>query len=108
MFRYFETLIDPYQSYDEKAEFPDRLIPFYFRLLWPARWVILISMALGLIVALVDVLIIYYGAELVDLLATANPGRPWSAGGRTESFCASPSVSFPMTSRGAWRTSSSN
>ena len=77
MFRFFENLIDPYQKYDEDAEFPNRLIPFYLRMLHPARWVIGISMLLGLIVAMVDVLIIYYGAELVDLLSTANRGTLW-------------------------------
>ena len=82
MFRFFENLIDPYQSYDENAEFPDRLIPFYLRMLHPARWVIGISMLLGLIVAVVDVLLIYYGAELVDLLTTANRETLWQDHGQ--------------------------
>ncbi|MEM7057152.1 MAG: ABC transporter ATP-binding protein [Pseudomonadota bacterium] len=77
MFRFFEKLVDPYQAYDEQAEFPDRLIPFYLRFLWPARWVIVISMILGLIIAWIDILIISYGAELVDLLAEANPETLW-------------------------------
>ena len=77
MFRFFENLIDPYQSYDERRELPDRLIPFYLHLLWPARWVILISMVLGLAIAWIDILIIWYGAELVDLLATANRATLW-------------------------------
>ncbi|MEM9138508.1 MAG: ABC transporter ATP-binding protein [Pseudomonadota bacterium] len=83
MFRFFETLIDPYQSYDEKAEFPDRLIPFYLRFLKPARWVILAAMALGLAIAWIDLLIISYGAELVDILTTAQPAGLWAEhGGR--------------------------
>ena len=62
MFRFFENLIDPYQPYDERAEIPDRLIPFLRRFLWPARWVIGAGMALGLIAAVTE-------AALVALLS---------------------------------------
>ena len=78
MFRFFENLIDPYQRYDERAEFPDRLIPFYLNLLWPARWMIATSMALGLVIAVVEVMLIRYGADLVDMLTAVTPDQLWT------------------------------
>ena len=73
MFRFFETLIDPYQPYDEQAEFPDRLIPFYLRFLHPARWVIATSMLLSLIFALTEAALARFAGQLVDLLSVADP-----------------------------------
>ncbi|MEM6624113.1 MAG: ABC transporter ATP-binding protein [Pseudomonadota bacterium] len=61
-----------------RREFPDRLLAFYLNLLWPARKLILISMALGLTVAVVEVLIIRYASQLVDILTTADPARLWA------------------------------
>ena len=78
MFRFFENLIDPYQSYDERAGFPDRLIPFYLNLLWPARKMIAVSMTLGLVIAVVEVLLIRFGADLVDMLTSVEPDQLWS------------------------------
>jgi ATP-binding cassette subfamily B multidrug efflux pump len=83
MFRFFETLIDPYQPYDEEAEFPDRLIPFYMRFLRPARWVIAGSMVLSLIFALTDAALARFAGQLVDLLTVAEPGTVWTEHGST-------------------------
>jgi len=83
MFRYFENLIDPYQPYDEDAEFPDRLIPFYMRFLRPARWVIAGSMVLSLIFALTEAALARFSGQLVDLLAMAGPGTVWADHGST-------------------------
>ncbi|MEM0924057.1 MAG: ABC transporter ATP-binding protein, partial [Pseudomonadota bacterium] len=81
MLRYFETLIDPYQAYDERAEFPKRLIPFYLHLLWPARKLILISLVLGLVFALAEAALIRYAGKLVDVLAATEPDRLWAEHG---------------------------
>ena len=80
MFRYFENLIDPYQSYDEQSEFPSRLIPFYLRFLWPARWVIAASMLLSLIFALTEAALARFVGQLVDLLTIADPATVWEIG----------------------------
>ncbi|MEM7508148.1 MAG: ABC transporter ATP-binding protein [Pseudomonadota bacterium] len=77
MLRFFETLIDPYQPYDQDAEFPNRLIPFYRAMLWPARRLIAISLVLGLIFALAEAALIRFAGQLVDVLAAAEPGRLW-------------------------------
>ena len=78
MYRYFETLIDPYQPYDERAGFPDKLVPFYLDLLWPARKLIAVSMTLGFIFAVIEVMLIQFGADLIDMLATVETDQLWS------------------------------
>ncbi|HUF87174.1 MAG TPA: ABC transporter ATP-binding protein [Thermohalobaculum sp.] len=78
MFRYFETLIDPYQPYDETAEIPNRLIPFYRRFLWPARRVLALTMLLGLLFALAEALMLRFAGQLVDILANATPETLWA------------------------------
>ena len=78
MFRYFETLIDPYQPYDDTDEFPNRLIPFYLRFLRPARGVLLATMALGLIFAVCEALMLRFAGQLVDILSAATPETLWS------------------------------
>ncbi len=81
MFRFFESLIDPYQPYDENAEFPNRLIPFYLRFLHPARWVIAASMFLSLIFALVETALARFAGQIVDMLTVADPATVWDVHG---------------------------
>jgi ATP-binding cassette subfamily B multidrug efflux pump len=83
MFRFFENLIDPYQRYDEDAEFPDRLLPFYLRFLWPARWVIAASLLLSLIFALTEAALARFAGQIVDLLTVADPATVWADHGAT-------------------------
>jgi ATP-binding cassette subfamily B multidrug efflux pump len=78
MFRFFETLIDPYQAYDEEAELPNRLVPFYLRFLWPARWVLAATMALSFLFAVSEAMMLRFAGQLVDILAQASPATLWS------------------------------
>ena len=78
MFRFFENLIDPYQPYDETAEFPDRLLAFYLRFLWPARRVLAASMLFALIFALGEAALARFAGQLVDLLTVADPATVWA------------------------------
>jgi len=78
MFRFFETLIDPYQPYDESQELPDRLVPFYLRFLWPARWVLASTMVLALMFAISEALMLRYAGQLVDILTHATPETLWT------------------------------
>ncbi len=77
MLRRVETLIDPYQPYDERAEIPARLIPFYRRFLAPAKGLIAVSMVLGLVFALSEAALIFFAGKLVDILGGAEPGTLW-------------------------------
>jgi len=83
MFRFFETLIDPYQPYDEQAEFPNRLIPFYLRFLRPARGVLIATMALGMIFAIAEAALLRFAGQLVDILSEAERGTLWTEHGDT-------------------------
>ncbi|MEM1345211.1 MAG: ABC transporter ATP-binding protein [Pseudomonadota bacterium] len=78
MFRFFETLIDPYQPYDENAGFPNKLLPFYRAVLWPARWVLALSLTLGLLFAVAEALMLRFAGQLVDILTNATPETLWS------------------------------
>ncbi|GMG84261.1 ABC transporter ATP-binding protein [Paralimibaculum aggregatum] len=122
MFRFFETLIDPYQPYDETAEIPNRLIPFCRRFLYPARWVLLASMVLGLIFAISEALLLRFAGQLVDILTEAQPDRLWQDHGDTllvmiavvilvrplsvivESFVSGQGYYAPMGALVRWRT----
>lgn len=77
MFRFFENLIDPYQPYDERAEFPNRLIPFVFTFLKPARWVIMGAMVMAGLLALAETALAYYTGKLVDIFASGDPAQIW-------------------------------
>ncbi|MEM0943183.1 MAG: ABC transporter ATP-binding protein [Pseudomonadota bacterium] len=77
IYHWFETLIDPYQPYDEDAEFPNKLVAFYRYMLWPARKLVVVSLVLGLVFALAEAALIRYAGQLVDVLAEADPDRLW-------------------------------
>ncbi len=78
MFRYFETLIDPYQPYDERAELPNRLVPFYWSMLYPARWVLAGTMVLGFVFAVAEAFLLRYAGQLVDMLSNSTPETLWT------------------------------
>jgi ATP-binding cassette subfamily B multidrug efflux pump len=74
MFRYFETLIDPFRAHDETMP-PATLGGFYWRYLrqvWPA---IAALMAIGLAVSLIEVTILRFVGSLVDLLRATSPSN---------------------------------
>ena len=73
MFRFFESFIDPFRAHDESMP-PPTLIGFYWRYtrqVWPA---LLALMAVGLVVALIEVAMYDYVGSIVDLLQTTSPG----------------------------------
>ncbi|MGF1446806.1 MAG: ABC transporter ATP-binding protein [Pikeienuella sp.] len=122
MFRYFEHLIDPYQPYDDSAEVPNRLVAFYWTMLYPARWVLLGTMVLGLIFAVAEALLLRYAGQLVDILTSSTPEELWEDHGTTllvmivvalvirpvsviaESFVSGQGFYAPMGALVRWRT----
>jgi len=78
MFRWFETLIDPYQPYDTARDFPSRLIPFYIDMLWPARGVLAGILVFGFLFAVTEALLLRYSGQLVDILSQATPETLWT------------------------------
>ncbi|MCB2115862.1 MAG: ABC transporter ATP-binding protein [Rhodobacteraceae bacterium] len=73
MFRFFETLVDPYTPYEEKDAPPQRLLPFLWDYARPFRMVFALTAVLKMAVALAEVALVWYVGRLVDLLASASP-----------------------------------
>ncbi|MCT4555058.1 MAG: ABC transporter ATP-binding protein/permease [Pelagimonas sp.] len=73
MFRYFENLVDPYVGYEQTDTPPRKLWPFLRDYLKPFRKVMLIAGVLKMGVAFGEVLLIWYVARIVDLLASGAP-----------------------------------
>ena len=72
MFKFFESLVDPYQPYRETDTPPTRLWPFLRDYLKPFRWVIAVTFVFSTVVAFGEILLIWYVARIVDLLAQGS------------------------------------
>ncbi|WP_299770485.1 ABC transporter ATP-binding protein [uncultured Tateyamaria sp.] len=73
MFKFFESLVDPYLPYAENDTPPTRLWPFLREYLRPFRAVIAITFVFSTVVAFGEILLIWYVARIVDLLAQGAP-----------------------------------
>ena len=72
MFRFFETLIDPFRAHDPRMP-PPTLAGFYWhytREVWP---VLAALMGIGLVISLIEVSIFRYVGAIVDMLKTTTP-----------------------------------
>jgi ATP-binding cassette subfamily B multidrug efflux pump len=78
MFRFFETLVDPYAPYAESDAPPRRLVPFLSDYLRPFRGIFAVTAVLKMAVAAIEVLLIWYMGRIVDLLARGAPERIWA------------------------------
>ena len=81
MFRFFETLVDPYQSYPQTDAPPRRLWPFLREYIRPFRKVFAVTAVSSVIVGSFDVALIWYVGRMVDLLAKGGPVGTWAAHG---------------------------
>lgn len=81
MFRFFETLVDPYVTYRETDTPPTRLWPFLRAYAEPFRWVLGITLAAKMLVAAAEIALVWYLARIVDLLAAGTPALIWQAHG---------------------------
>ena len=73
MFRFFENLVDPYVEYKETDTPPRRLLPFLIDYARPFRRVFVVTGVLKMVVAVIEVGMIWYVGRLVDLLAQGSP-----------------------------------
>ncbi|MBY6056393.1 ABC transporter ATP-binding protein [Leisingera daeponensis] len=76
MFRYFENLIDPYCAYPETNTPPTRLWPFLRDYSRPFRTIFLLTALMSVLVAGIEVGLIYYMGRVVDLLS-GTPAQVW-------------------------------
>ncbi|MGB3314100.1 MAG: ABC transporter ATP-binding protein [Albidovulum sp.] len=75
MFRFFENLVDPYVTYEEKDTPPQRLLPFLMEYAKPFHTVFAVTAVLTTIVAMFEIGLIWYVGRLVDLLAEGAPAE---------------------------------
>ena len=76
MFKFFENLVDPYCDYTETDTPPTRLWPFMRDYMKPFRRVFWVTAIFSVIVAAIELWLIYYMGELVDRLS-GEPETVW-------------------------------
>ncbi|MCR8724449.1 ABC transporter ATP-binding protein [Frigidibacter sp. ROC022] len=81
MFRYFETFVDPYTGYTPTDAPPRRLWAFLWDYAQPFKRLFAITAAMSILVAAVEVWLIYYLGRLVDILAQTGPADLWAEHG---------------------------
>lgn len=80
MFRFFENLVDPYVVYTEKDAPPRKIWPFLRDYCVPFKKVFWATGILSIVVAAMEIWLIYYMGRLVDLLGT-DPAQMWQSYG---------------------------
>ncbi|WP_299728330.1 ABC transporter ATP-binding protein [uncultured Tateyamaria sp.] len=80
MFKYFESLVDPYVSYTETDTPPTKIWPFLRGYSEPFKGVFVLAAIMSLVVASIEVGLIYYMGRVVDLLGT-SPDAFWDTYG---------------------------
>jgi len=77
MFKFFENLIDPYVSFDETNTPPTKLWPFLREYCKPFKAVFWLTAFMSIVVAAIEVGLIYYMGRVVDVLG-GDPAQVWA------------------------------
>ncbi len=77
MFKFFESLVDPYIDYSETDTPPTKLWPFMREYARPFTRVFVVTGIMSIIVAAIEIGLIYYMGRIVDLLG-APPQEFWA------------------------------
>ena len=77
MFKFFENLVDPYCPYIEQATPPTRLWPFMRAYMGPFRRVFWATGIMSILVAAIEIGLIYYMGRMVDILS-GSPAEVWA------------------------------
>ncbi|MEM7519555.1 MAG: ABC transporter ATP-binding protein [Pseudomonadota bacterium] len=80
MFRFFENLVDPYVDYAETDDPPRKLWPFLREYCIPFKRVFILTALASVVVAGIELYLIYYMGRIVDLLGD-DPAEMWAAHG---------------------------
>ena len=80
MFRFFENLINPYVPYTEHDNPPQKLWPFLWDYSQPFKKVFALTAFMSIVVAAIEIWLIYYMGRLVDLLGS-DPALLWQTYG---------------------------
>ena len=81
MFRFFENLVDPYVDYTEVDTPPTRLAPFLMEYARPFRTVFAMAAVTSVLVATIEIGLLWYLGRLVDLLERGTPEQVWQTYG---------------------------
>ena len=80
MFRFFENLVDPYVDYPQEDTPPTGLWPFFRDYSQPFKKVFFVTGVMSIVVAAIEIGLIYYMGRLVDLL-DGSPVEVWQTYG---------------------------
>ncbi|KEJ90672.1 ABC transporter ATP-binding protein [Sulfitobacter donghicola] len=80
MFRLFENLVDPYTEYPEEDHPPQTLWPFFLGYSQPFKKVFALTAFMSILVAGIEVGLIYYMGRIVDVL-DQGPEQMWAKHG---------------------------
>ena len=81
VFKFFESLVDPYVAYQENDAPPRRLWPFLRVYMQPFRKVFVLTGLASVTVAFVEIGLLWYLGRIVDLLESHGPQGFWAAHG---------------------------
>lgn len=81
MFKFFENLVDPYGPYPETDTPPRKLWPFLMGFSGPFRRVFWATGIMAVVVALVEIGLIWYMGRVIDLLGMEDPAQFWALHG---------------------------
>ncbi len=81
MFRFFEGLVDPYIPYEEADQPPTKLFPFLREYARPFRRVFWLTGIASVVIAAVEVWLIFYLGRLVDTLSANRVSEFWVRNG---------------------------
>jgi len=81
VFRFFENLVDPYTPYAETDAPPRKLFAFLWEYSQPFKRLFVYATLLSIIVAAVEVGLIYYMGRVVDVLNAGEPQLVWQTYG---------------------------
>ena len=78
MFRFFEKLVDPYQPYPISNTPPRQLWPFLREYLLPFKKVFWFLGCFSALVAVIEIILIWYLGRLITMLSDSTPAEFWS------------------------------
>ena len=81
MFRFFEQMVDPFVDYEEVDAPPRRLLAFLWDYSQPFKKIYAYSGFMSVVVATIEIWLIWYMGRIVDLLTTADPSKVWETHG---------------------------
>jgi ATP-binding cassette subfamily B multidrug efflux pump len=75
MFRFFENMVDPYVDYPNDDTPPRKLWPFMWAYSQPFKRLFALTAVMSIIVAAIEIGLIFYMGRIVDLLSSSTPAE---------------------------------